>query len=429
MIESHRWRHRIALSICACCVGTGLASPQIDITDLGQDRGRAIRVKYEIGNDAAVVTVDFRTNDVSIGEANFRSLEGDVNCVVSGAGEHTILWRKPRKEWADHVITDSSFTAVVTAWATNAPPDYLAVDLTGADVPRYYVSTNALPEPIDSQLWRTTKILMRRIHAAGETFLLGSTPDEGADIGGAVRGDESTHRVTFSEDFYIGVFEFTQGQYKVLYGSYNTTSRCRNKTDPDGYPLTTQTYNAVRGSFNEGVNWPQTGRGTVGGYMAKLREVTGVGFDLPTEWQWEVACKAGVQGPLYSGETYSDAALYRLAWVYGNSMEDTPDGVRELHHVGGKIPNSWGLYDMIGNATECMVNVYRNAQDAGPYVDPVGPAGAADSTHSRRGGRFATGIQYTRPASREIGLAGVAPTSTSSEDGFRVICPAGLVWN
>ena len=335
------------------------------------------------------------------------------------------------------MITDLSFKAVVTAWATNAPPDYLVVDLTGTDVPRYYVSTNALPEPIDSQLWRTSKILMRRIHTAGETFLVGSTPDErnGLNIGSGT--DESLHRVTFSTDFYIGVFEFTQGQYKALYGSYNANSRCAGKANPDGYPLTGQSYNAVRGSFANGVIWPQTGRGIVGGYMAKLREVTGVGFDLPTEWQWEVACKAGVQGPLYSGETYSDEAIYRLAWVLGNSAID---GVRDPHPVGEKIPNSWGLYDMVGNATECMVNVYQDDQPEGPYVDPVGPDGASDSKHRRRGGRFnegsstgtdavKNGMRYNRPASRDNGLGGVAATSTSSEDGFRVICPAGLVWN
>ena len=429
-------RYGAALFACALCGGTGLAAPQIDITDIDQGRNRAIRVKYEIGSDPVVVTVDFRTNDVSIGEANFRSLEGDVNRVVSGAGEHTILWRKPRKEWADHVITDSSFTAVVTAWATNAPPDYLAVDLTGTDVPRYYVSTNALPEPIDSQLWRTSKILMRRIHAAGETFLVGSMPKERNDVY-VIKGlslgtgtDESLHRVTFSEDFYIGVFEFTQGQYKALYGSYNMASRAWKNNLPgsqDNYPLTQQTYNTVRGSYNEGVIWPQTGRGTVGGYMAKLRERTGgVGFDLPTEWQWEVACKAGVQGLLYSGEDYSDEALHRLAWVYDNSMIES--GAREIHPVGEKQPNNWGLYDMIGNATECMVNVYRAAQNDGPYVDPVGPDGAADSTHIRRGGRFSLSLRYNRPASRDTGLGGIAPGSSSSEDGFRVICPAGLYW-
>ena len=420
-------QYRVASAAClACCMGVCLASPQVDVVGLDQNGGRAIRVRYEIGNDPVVVTMDFLTNGVSIGESNFRNLSGDVNRIVSGAGEHTILWSRPHHEWTNHVINDQSFTAVVTVWATNAPPDYLAVDLTGTDVPRYYVSTNALPCPIESPVWRSTKLLMRRIHAKGKTFLLGSTPDEAASIGGAVRGDESAHRVTFSDDFYIGVFEFTQGQYKTLYGSYNTSSRAYKNNLPgsqDSYPLTGQAYNSVRGAYDSGVIWPQTGRGTVRGYMAKLRTTCGgIGFDLPTEWQWEVACKAGVQGPLYSGEAYSTEAYYRLAWVSGNSGE-------EIHPVGEKEPNRWGLYDMVGNAAECMVNVYRNAQAPGPYVDPVGLPGASDSTHSRRGGRFSLGIQYNRPASRETGLAGAAPTATSSEDGFRVICPAGLYWN
>jgi formylglycine-generating enzyme required for sulfatase activity len=424
-------------------VGVCLASPQVDVVGLGQDGSRAIRVRYEIGNDPVVVTVDFLTNGVSIGESNFRNVSGDVNRIVSGAGEHTILWSRPHREWTNHVINDQSFTAVVTAWATNAPPDYLAVDLMGADVPRYYVSTNALPYPISSKVWRTSKILLRRIHAKGETFLLGSTADErntaetvATERAGSARTlntSETMHRVTFSDDFYIGVFEFTLGQYKALYGSYSgLTSRAMNFPESEIYPLTQQSYNAVRGSFDNNVRWPQTGRGTVGGHMAKLREATGdIGFDLPTEWQWEVACKAGVQGILYSGEEYSDEALHRLAWVSSNSSTNINGTTqRELHPVGGLQPNAWGLYDMIGNATECMVNVWVAIQKDGPYVDPVGPEAAADSTHTRRGGRFVTvDLRSNRPASRDTTLTGAAPTATSSEDGFRVICPVGLYWN
>lgn len=430
-----RMRYGGVLSALACGVYTCMALPQVDVIDLEQDNKRAIRVRYEIGDDPVVVTVDFLTNGVSIGEKNFRGVSGDVNCIVSGAGEHVILWKKPHREWADHVINDASFSAAVTVWATNAPPPYLAVDLTGVEDPCYYVSTNALPYPIESSVWRTTKLLMRRMFVKGETFLLGSTYDERAATipkasdrsGPELR--ETPNRVTFSDDFYIGVFEFTQGQYKTLYGSYNGTSRCRNKSNPDVYPLTGQKYNNVRGSYADGVIWPQTGRGTVGGYIAKLREVTHIGFDLPTEWQWEVACKAGVQGPLYSGEVFSFEAVYRLAWIYGNSAIGD---ARDPHPVGEKAPNSWGLYDMIGNATECMVNVYSRSQGIGPFVDPVGPDGASDSTHARRGGRFNLdgesngALFYNRPTSRS--LEGAGPEATSSEDGFRVICPAGLYW-
>ena len=84
-------------------------------------------IDYVLDGDPAVITVDIQTNGVSVGAENFRSLSGDVGCVVN-PGRGTIKWAA-RKDWPDRRIDDSSVTAVVTAWATNNPPPYMVLSL------------------------------------------------------------------------------------------------------------------------------------------------------------------------------------------------------------------------------------------------------------------------------------------------------------
>jgi hypothetical protein len=108
----------------------GLLAEEITVSDVTIAQNpltRLVTVDYKLDGEPAIVTVDFMTNNVSIGEENFRNVFGDVNRVVDTNGVRRICWR-PDHSWAGNSIDDEIVTAKVTAWTKDDPPDYLVVD-------------------------------------------------------------------------------------------------------------------------------------------------------------------------------------------------------------------------------------------------------------------------------------------------------------
>ncbi|MBP3695857.1 MAG: formylglycine-generating enzyme family protein [Thermoguttaceae bacterium] len=137
-------------------------------------------------------------------------------------------------------------------------------------------------------------------------------------------------------------------------------------------------------------------------FCRKLSEKLGVPVALPTEAQWEYACRAGSAGP-FAGN------LEEMAWFGTNSENRT-------HSVGMKKPNAWGLYDMHGNVWEWCLNWY--AEDAyadGPSIDPHGPKRGVNRVY--RGGGWYGGERFCRSAYRNY----YAPNFRSYGLGFRII--------
>ena len=200
-------KHMLPLLSAAFASTAALAVPEVSNVVFTQPpEGGKATISYSLQNGPAVITVDIRTNGVSIGEQNFANVSGDVNCKVSGDTAHQISW-KPHKSWPGHAFS-GGVDAVVTAWSLDNPPDYMVVDLANENAaPRYYVSTNALPGGLfGNDVYRTSMLVMRKIAAADVpwTMCAGNVP----------------HAVTLDADYYIGVFEFTQGQYYTLFGDW-----------------------------------------------------------------------------------------------------------------------------------------------------------------------------------------------------------------
>ena len=191
--------------------------------------------------------------------------------------------------------------------------------------------------------------------------------------------EQPVHQVTLTNAFYMGRYEVTQAQWQARMGS--NPSWFHGYADSASRPV-------------EQVSW-----NTIQGYLS----VTG--FRLPTEAEWEYACRAGTQTPFYNGST-DDNTLGALAWYSANSGNQT-------HAVGGKAANGYGLYDMLGNAWE-WVNDWYGAYSANPQTDPTGPV--SGSSRVLRGGSLSAGLWSVRSSYRH----NVAPGDAYINVGFRV---------
>jgi formylglycine-generating enzyme required for sulfatase activity len=251
---------------------------------------------------------------------------------------------------------------------------YMVVDLKGGTDAKSYPVSYLADEPKSgwTDEYKTDKLVLRRVESG--TFIMGSPEDEQER-----KGDERQHTVTLSKVFYIGVFEVTQRQWELVMGSNPSDF----KDISDLCPVEQVSYVDIRGS-GDGANWPVNDSVETTSFIGKLRARTGKVFDLPTEAQWEYACRAGTTGA-YSGKD----ELGDMAWYNGNSNGKT-------HPVGQKKANAWGLYDMHGNVWDLCLDWHGTYP--GTVTDPRGSS--SGSYRVRRGGCWFNGASLCRAAFR-----------------------------
>ena len=388
------------------------AVPEVKNVTWSQAADSQVTVNYDlIGDGRAIVTLDVLTNGVSIGLGNITHLCGDVSRVVASGTGKRLYWQ-PEYDWADHAFGDGEITCKVTAWALDNPPDYMAVDLVYTNMCWYYTAPEAVPGGVTNSQYLSRYLLMRRIHAGGKTFMMGTPVQETYHNGVGAnymtgdpyyckKLDETRHPVTFTKDYYIGVFEWTVAQKGYVYGSLATPT----DFSPES---TVYQYFADRAT--------------------KLREHTSIAFAVPTEAQWEYACRAGTDASLYSGKevpTVSNSTGANAPTVnelgftaaYTESMRGHSIYTRER---GGQLkPNAWGLYDMFGNVSEwCSDWVDETPLSSNPVVDPTGLA--TGTLKAMRGGCSAFWFAEGRCGAR-VGY--MATGSYGNFVGGRFVCP------
>jgi formylglycine-generating enzyme required for sulfatase activity len=199
---------------------------------------------------------------------------------------------------------------------------------------------------------------------------------------------EKQHPVTISSAFYMGEFTVTQAQYEAVMG--------KNPSSHDG-----GTNPAENVSWFDAEKFCQKLNETL-----KVRWGIEIQFQLPTEAQWEYACRAGTKTRFYSGDADSD--LDNVAWYCSNIKSKTQPG-------GQKIPNAWGLYDMHGNVWQWCHDWYSDDYEKLPETDPCN--NAQGNFRVMRGGSWGDGPSFHRASSRDSG----GPEYRDYFIGFRVV--------
>ena len=313
-------------------------------------------------------------------------LSGDLSLEE---GPHAIVWDMDA-EGLSFQLNDVVFQ--VSCEMTNAL--YCVIDLSAGSTASFYPVTYLAEPPIGGfnvDEYKTTKLVLKRIEAG--TFIMGSD-----------QTDES-HRVMLTKPFFCGIFEMTQKQYQQIMGSNPSTYK------GDLRPVDGVSYNMIRGSSN-GAKWPSSSAVDVSSFLGKLRTRTSLDFDIPTNAQWEYACRAGTKSQYNNGgDTEND--LKELGRYVGNQLDGKGGYSSAQTTVGSYHPNDWGLYDTHGNVWEWCLDWYGTLTYGN---DPTGSS--SGSKRMLRGGTWKLSANRCTPSDKGDN---VGPSTTYDDSGFRIV--------
>ena len=220
-------------------------------------------------------------------------------------------------------------------------------------------------------------------------------------------GDENVHRVRITKPFYLGSCEVTQEVWRRVFQSDIPTYKSR-WPGILSYPAANPSKFSGKGYPVNNVCWIDCRE-----FLDRLNAlVPGGGFRLPTEAEWEYACRAGTKTAFSFGD--DPAALGNYAWYKGNSKG-------KPHVVGTKLPNPWGFFDMDGNVWEWCQDKYDGPYSFGPadVIDnyALQPADLGDLKQAIRGGSCFFDAPYCRSANR----CGSDPWHRDDDNGLRLV--------
>lgn len=367
-----------------------------DVTVSSDSETRLVTVGYALEGASAIVTFSVTTNGVAVDDKAVSRAFGDINRMVKPGEGRSFRWFVGR-DFANVSLDPNVLKVQVKAWTADNPPLYMAIDLTATNTVTYYASSNAVPGGVGANVYRTGKMLFRRIPAKGVTWRMGSVSGET----GRSKDVEVPHYVTMTNEYYMAVYELTHIQHVKIQGS--EPSNFRNVDTYENAAFSGIDYNMYaipnfRGT-TLGAQWPANHEVDENSFVGRLRKHTGLsGIDLPTEAQWEFACRAGSPYP-YGDE--SDT-METVGWDSSNAPRN--GSTTRPAVVGLKKPNAWGLYDMHGNVTEACLDWYYEGEaysDGSPVTEPRGgekPATAVNLV--ARGGNVRNAAAACRSASR-----------------------------
>ena len=353
-----------------------------------------VDITYEVVGDVSEgisdwfcpVLVVTATNRIAgacyIAAADF--LSGDVG---TEEGLHHVVW--DLKAQGFHFKSDDVLFRVAYCEKIKPSYQYCVIDLSaGSNAASYPVTYLTVPPSggFNVSEYKTTKLVLKRIEA-GSFKMNGS------------------YGVTLTKPFYCGLFEVTQRQWALVTGSDPCSSTSNGKGS--SYPVHYVWYNMIRGS-SAGAGWPSSSAVDSSSFLGKLRTRTGIDFDLPTEAQWEYACRAGTTTTYNYGNSVNGSFM----WYRDNSTKSC--------EVGTKSPNSWGFYDMHGNVEEFCLDWYASGLTGG--TDPKGSS--SGSYRVLRGGGWLSYASSCTSSSRASDNPGdyYDQRVRYRSIGFRLVC-------
>jgi formylglycine-generating enzyme required for sulfatase activity len=215
---------------------------------------------------------------------------------------------------------------------------------------------------------RDTATQMEMLLIPPGTFTMGCTASTGS---GCIADENPAHSVTLTQPFYMGRYEVTQSQWVATMGSNPSYFQGTSYPDASNRPV-------------EQVSWNTT-----------QNYLSATGMRLPSEAEWEYACRAGTTTAFNNGSS-SDFTVGSIAWYNGNAGTQT-------HAVGGKAANALGFHDMAGNVYE-WVNDWYGPYSAGAQTNPFGPL--PGTYRASRGGSWFTSAANVRSSSRIYNTVG-----------------------
>lgn len=255
----------------------------------------------------------------------------------------------------------------------------ILIGILGFSLTNSLLASDANPQLNEKIIYVDPVTKMEFVFVKGGCYQMGDSFGDGYP-------EEILHEVCI-DDFYIGKFEVTQGEYENVIGSVPSSLK-----KGENYPV-------------EGVSWPDTQV-----FIKNLNTLSSKNYRLPTEAEWEYAARSGGKKEKYSGSNSADD----VAWHRGNS--DT------THEVGTKAPNGLGIYDMSGNVMEWCQDWYNmNYYHKSPRDNPLGhPTG--DRRINRGGNYIKNSDHYPRVSHRNA--CDSSETHRMAGHGFRLLLPA-----
>jgi len=311
----------------------------------------------------------------SAGVQNYSKTKDEMTVSDVPAGEHKAVFKGAKELIATLRVEPNVVTRVMANFAkgeVTAKVEKPEAPVGQAD----YTQKNNPAAELSLDLGN--KVTMKFVLIPAGRFTMGS-PDSEKDHQ-PYEGPQ--HEVTIGKAFYMGVYEVTQEQYEAVIGS--NPSRFKGASNP-----------VERVSWDDAV-----------AFCKKLSAKTGKTVRLPTEAEWEYACRAGSKTRFCFGDDDSDLGGY--AWYRSNSDAKT-------HPAGAKKPNAFGLYDMHGNVWEWCSDWYADSYANANTRDPAGPS--SGSNRVLRGGRWCDDPRVCRSADRD----GFGPSDRGDSVGFRVV--------
>lgn len=368
-------KHLAFILVCSAAVAAS-ADPTITITRVQQRYpwNGLVDIDYTISGQTGLWEDYYARFKVTAGQtvyypSNFLTYAFCDLPVTNGT--HRVTWDTAADGVAFRAKNAQFDLDLVYEPVVDTEASYMVVDLSGGveatTWPVKYVKGDFPSAQFNKDLYKTQKFVLKKVKAG--SFWMGTGSN------GNVSSGNNRHYVTLSKDFFLGIFPFTQGQYKQAYGAAHWWVSGYDKYLGSRYPVSDISYNMIHAAYKLPGNNVPTRECVISNLASKARfhgEALPAAFKLPTESQREYACRAGTLTSYPWGADQGLLADY--AWYNLNA------GANILNEVGLKLPNPWGFYDIISLVSEWTTDwdgTYPTGTEENPNVDPTGPATGA----------------------------------------------------